>query len=309
MPELPEVERAKDLIRDEVVGRTIVEVNNVDDHKVIQGVDEPKELEKHLVGWKVTGVKRKGKYLVLELEEGGGNSPSSSDSNSASKQWITAHFGMTGSFLVKGLKPGIVYKSFDVDESSWPPRFWKVCVVFSDGTELSFVDARRFGRFKISRCDPMLSKPLCDLGPDALLEPPSCTELHNLLLQRKGAIKAVLLDQSFLSGIGNWVGDEILFQSSIHPEQPANTLTADQSRALHSAMEHVLVTATSANADSSKFPSSWLFHSRWTGKKATKVEGGKQVKFITVGGRTSAFVPSVQKKTGRADSKKRKSRS
>jgi len=308
MPELPEVEHAKGLIRDNVVGKTIVEVKNVDDAKVIQGVIDPKELKKHLVGRKVTGVRRKGKCLVLELDEGG-QTPSSS---SSSKQWITAHFGMTGSFLVKGLKP-TVYKSFDVDESSWPPRFWKVCVVFSDGTELSFVDARRFGRFKISQSDPMLSKPLCDLGPDALLEPPACAELHDLLLQRKGAIKAVLLDQSFLSGIGNWVGDEILFQSSIHPEQPAKTLTADQSRALHSAMDYVLSTAISANADSSKFPSSWLFHSRWTGKKSTKVEGGAAVKFVTVGGRTSAFVPSVQKKvvskTGKADSKKRKSRS
>merc|ERR1712241_1584249 len=281
MPELPEVEHARLLLSRHVLGKPIKAVTALDDTKPgdgkrDKGVD--KALKEALVGKQGRQVHRKGKYLTLELDQ---------------SSWVVAHFGMTGSFVVKGVKPG-TYKSFDVDEA-WPPRFWKVVLTLQGGKEDAFVDARRFARFTYWGKDPNVEKPLCDLGPDAYLEPPSLRGLHDQLSARRRPIKAMLLDQSFLSGIGNWVGDEILYQARIHPEQSSDSFSLDLAESLLGAMKDVLGTAVAAEADSSKFPSSWIFHSRWTGKKASKVEG-KAVKFITVGSRTTAFCPTLQKK-------------
>ena len=301
MPELPEVDHARALLEEHVLSKKVSRVEVIkDDTKVIQvqGGRSPKDLPRLLEGKVLKEVKRKGKYLWL---------------NFGKSCWVLAHFGMTGSFVVRGVQAPS-YKSFKVDEETWPPRFWKVVLAFSEkkkdqkDVELAFLDARRFGKFVFSESDPEKSPPISELGPDAFLEPPSVEELHEMLLKRKRAIKAVLLDQSFLSGIGNWVGDEILFHAKIHPEQPASSLTKEQVTRVHSEMGKVLSTACEVQADSSQFPSDWLFHSRWTGKKASKVNG-KAIKFITVGSRTTAFVPSVQKKTPTAaKTKKRKER-
>ena len=73
-------------------------------------------------------------------------------------------------------------------------------------------------------------------------------------------------------------------------------MSAAQVKALHLQIEEVLTVAVKSKADSALFPDSWLFHWRWIGKQASKMGDGKQIAFVTVGGRTSAFVPSVQKK-------------
>merc|ERR1712176_976385 len=117
-----------------------------------------------------------------------------------------------------------------------------------------------------------------------------------MLGKRKQAIKAVLLNQQFISGVGNWVADEILYQSKIHPEEKSDSFTKEMTAVLHESMRYVLETAVGVDAESSKFPSHWLFHYRWTGKKASKINNQLQVKFITVGSRTTAYVPSIQKK-------------
>ena len=279
MPELPEVEHARKLVVKYAKNKVIKQVRtNGNDTKVIQGT-EPGELGRVLCSRKVKQVHRKGKYLWIELDK---------------KPHVLAHFGMTGSFVVKGVKAA-EYKSFHVDEETWPPRFWKVCLVFDDGTELAFLDARRFGRFVV-KDDPAGTPPISDLGPDALLAPPSVEELRAMLGKRKQAIKAVLLNQQFISGVGNWVADEILYQSKIHPEEKSDSFTKEMTAVLHESMRYVLETAVGVDAESSKFPSHWLFHYRWTGKKASKINNQLQVKFITVGSRTTAYVPSIQKK-------------
>jgi formamidopyrimidine-DNA glycosylase len=282
MPELPEVEHARKLLVRNVKNKVITQVRTSgNDTKVIQGA-EPEQLHKVLCSRQVKEVHRKGKYLWVELDR---------------KPHVLAHFGMTGSFVVKGVKAA-EYKSFDVDEEKWPPRFWKVLLVFGDGTECAFLDARRFGRFVV-KDDPAGTAPISELGPDALLAPPSVEDLHAMLAKRRQAIKAVLLNQQFLSGIGNWVGDEILYQCKIHPEEKAEDFTIDMTRDLHEAMRYVVGTAVGVDAESSRFPPNWLFHARWTGKKASKTSNNQAVKFITVGSRTTAYVPSIQKKMGK----------
>ncbi|CAG8751190.1 25209_t:CDS:2, partial [Racocetra persica] len=107
---------------------------------------------------------------------------------------------------------------------------------------------------------------------------------------------ALLLNQSFSAGVGNWIADETLYQSRVHPAQYTNTLSDEQITALYENLIYVCQTAVEANADSSLFPSSWLFHYRWSkaNKAGAFMPDGEKILFDTVGGRTTAIVPSVQ---------------
>lgn len=95
--------------------------------------------------------------------------------------------------------------------------------------------------------------------------------------------------------------DEILYHSKIHPEQYSNTLTDEQIKQLHTSIDYVCTTSVGVLADSEQFPEEWLFKHRWgKGKKnqPSVLPNGNKIVFLTVGGRTSAVVPSVQRKTG-----------
>lgn len=138
------------------------------------------------------------------------------------------------------------------------------------------------------------------------LDMPTLDELRPLLLKRKAPIKAVLLDQNGpFCGLGNWLVDEILFQSTIHPSQRSNTLNETQLSELHKQIVEIINTAVKHNADHKLFPKSWLFNYRW-GKgrrehpRTFQLPDGSTatVTHLTVGGRTSAIVESVQKLLG-----------
>ncbi len=107
---------------------------------------------------------------------------------------------------------------------------------------------------------------------------------------------SVAMDQKVAAGIGNWIADECLYQSKVHPETLAKTLTTSKLGLIREKMSEIIIAACKANADADKFPKEWLFHSRW-GKVAGSMNGHR-IKFITVGGRTTAFVPGVPKKVG-----------
>lgn len=191
----------------------------------------------------------------------------------------------------------------------WPPKFTKFSFT-TDGTpavEGAFTDPRRFSRVRLLKC-PAASirsiSPLKENGPDPLIDAAILTPswLTTKLSTRHVPIKALLLDQSTISGVGNWVGDEVLYHAGIHPEQYSDTLSQAQVNTLHEKLMYVCQTAVGVLAASDKFPEEWLFKHRWNkGKKggeAGKMPGGEKIVWLTVGGRTSAVVPSKQKKTG-----------
>ena len=294
MPELPEVESARCLLEENCVGTTIVEVNATEsggharDGLFDDIVFDDKEssataVQKALAAKQVVAVRRKGKQLWLQLDR---------------PPHLLAHFGMTGAFVVKGIEAAS-YKEFKVHAEEWPPRFTKLELVFSDGARLAFCDPRRLGRLRL-RSDPVNQDPWHALAPDPLLEPVSVATAEAVLAKTAKPIKALLLDQSaFVSGVGNWVADEVLFQAGIHPEAGCNTLSPAQIQRLHGALMMVVNVAVGARAEASQFPDDWLFHYRWgKGKNGTKVPGarGGPITFITVGGRTSAVVVSRQRK-------------
>ena len=107
--------------------------------------------------------------------------------------------------------------------------------------------------------------------------------------------------QSCLSDADFEIRDELLYDARIHPEQYSNTLSDAQIQQLHNSLHYVCSLAVETKADSSKFPGTWLFKHRWgKGKKDSpnRLPNGEKIVFLTVGGRTSAVIPSVQKKTG-----------
>ena len=288
MPELPEVEAARRLLETHCRGQKLTGCSPVDPFDSIVFSDAEAcaaSVSAALLGKSIVAVHRKGKQLWLEL---------------SSPPHLLAHFGMTGAFVVEGVKP-LMYKEFKVHDEEWPPRFTKLELTFSSGTRLAFCDPRRLGRLRL-RSAPESQEPISALAPDPLLSPITAGTAKAALKRTGKTIKALLLDQSALvSGVGNWVADEILFQSGIHPEAPCNTLSDRQAECMHKSLLHIVTSAVAANAESSSFPDDWLFHYRWG--KGSKGGGGPvpgpkggAISFITVGGRTSAVVLSQQKK-------------
>ncbi|DBA81023.1 TPA: hypothetical protein ACH3X2_007229 [Trebouxia sp. C0005] len=245
--------------------------------QVIEGI-EPVKLQAALEGRTVKQAHRKGKHMWIEFDSG---------------PCLMLHFGMTGSLVVKGVKSH-QYMSFKVDGSDWPPKYWKVLLELDGDVSLAFSDARRFARVRLQE-DPASHEPVSLLGFDPVLSMPSLDDFSTSIKQQKRSLKALLLDQAFSAGIGNWVADEVLYQAKLYPEVKANALTDAQIEDLHKAIKHVPEAAVEAEADHERFPPGWLFHVRWNGKKKIPQLNGNAVDFLKVGGRTTAYVPAVQK--------------
>jgi formamidopyrimidine-DNA glycosylase len=117
--------------------------------------------------------------------------------------------------------------------------------------------------------------------------------LTGALSNRKTAIKAALLQQAVFAGVGNWIADEVLYQTRISPRRSCTDLTPKDIRSLHRTLLRILHRAIEAEADAARFPDTWLFHHRW-GKKAETTARGENIRFDTIGGRTTAWVPERQ---------------
>ncbi|KAG0503404.1 hypothetical protein HPP92_003476 [Vanilla planifolia] len=289
MPELPEVEAARRAIQEHCAGKKVRRCVVADDSKVIDGVS-PSELESALVGRTIIAALRKGKNLWLSLD---------------TPPFPSFQFGMSGAIYIKGVAVTKYKRSAVSEKDEWPSKFTKVFVELEDGIEFAFTDKRRFARVRLLQ-DPTLVPPISELGPDALLEPLEIDEFVDALSKKRLAIKAVLLDQSFISGIGNWIADEVLYQARLHPLQIASSLSRENCETLHQCINEVIHKAVDVGADSNQYSKNWIFHYRE--KKAGEAfVDGKPIEFITAGGRTSAIVPELQKLTESKPEKKAQS--
>ncbi|MEO0813780.1 MAG: DNA-formamidopyrimidine glycosylase, partial [Myxococcota bacterium] len=108
-------------------------------------------------------------------------------------------------------------------------------------------------------------------------------------------LKGLLLNQSFIAGVGNWIADEVLFQAQLDPRRSANSLSDGEARKLRAVLARVLDRAVKVDADETRFPAGWMFHRRWGKKDGQRTTRGDAVEFMTVAGRTTAWVPNVQK--------------
>jgi formamidopyrimidine-DNA glycosylase len=289
MPELPEVEAARLLLEGTCVGKRLGAVdcreqgggprNGLVDDIVLQSA--PKEFQA-LVGRTLRSVGRKGKQLWLDF--GGAT--------------LCLHFGMTGSLVVRGIA-AFRYQEFTVHDETWPPRFAKLCLSLGE-REVALADPRRLGRVSVTQAAPEDVEAIAKLAPDPLT--PQFVRADFVAGIRKSAapIKAVLLDQQRLvSGVGNWIADEVCFRAALRPDVAGTALTAEMADAIFDAVVGVCADACGCIRDQGQlngFPKGWLFHSRWgIGPDGTgALPDGRTIRTSTVGGRTTAVVPCAQ---------------
>ncbi len=277
MPELPEVEWGRKLAEGAAVGRRILRLDCADDPIVFEKVSR-RRIRAALLGRRVLAVHRRGKHLWFELD---------------ARPWPLFHFGMTGAFRVPDEEALPLASSAKTPDRSWPPKFTKIRFGFEGGGELAMTNARRLGRIRL-RDDPAAEPPISELGFDPLLDLPSVREFRRALRSRRSPVKAVLLDQSFAAGVGNWIADEVLYQARVDPRRRAADLADDDATRVRSALRSIVRRATSVDADKSRFPRTWLFHRRWGKAEQAKTPAGERIEFITVAGRTTAWVPARQ---------------
>lgn len=279
MPELPEVETVCRVMRKALVGRKVKCVEVAPDDIVVKG--PPEAIRTALEGQTVTGIGRKGKYWWIELDE---------------KPWVFGHLGMAGWIREIGAPTGRIreHGKLPLDDENGRPKFLKMLIETEDGHRVVFTDGRRLGRLWLSE-SPETDSRVKALGFDCLDDIPPAKELHALLVRRKAPLKAILLDQSVFAGVGNWVADEVLYHARLNPKRTGDTLKLAEVKRLREALHMVMHVAVDARADAEKYPADWLFSSRWGGKKGRTEINGQKIVRETVGGRTTAWVPKLQK--------------
>jgi formamidopyrimidine-DNA glycosylase len=206
MPELPEVETVKNDLTPYVIGRHITGLTlNWDGI-----VKEPsaKEFRERLIGRQITGLDRRAKYLLFKLDNG---------------DTLVAHLKMTGALLT--------------DPPEELNNYIRAIIHLEDGKNIFFRDPRKFARMRlVSDLTPVIGK----LGPEPLESDFTPQVLGKLLEKRKAPLKAVLLDQNLIAGLGNMYADEALFEAKINPTRPANSLTKAEIKRLFQAIRDVL---------------------------------------------------------------------
>ncbi len=265
MPELPEVETARRLAESALRGRRIVRARAAADPIVCSGVS-PGRFAAALGGRLVLAVRRRGKHLFLELDR---------------RPWPLFHLGMSGALRLSR-------------DGAPLPRFWKAAITAEGGERVVLTDPRRLGRIRLQE-RPEQEHPLASLGFDVLEGLPPVGELAARLARRAGPIKAVLLDQALFAGVGNWIADEALYQAGIDPRRPARGLTRPEIARLRARLLAIVRRAVDVGADDTRFPRTWLFHRRWGRREGARTARGERIVHLTVGGRTTAFVPSRQR--------------
>ena len=222
MPELPEVETIRRDLEKEVVGKKIktVEVTGL---RSIRRHPSKKPFIARLEGRKITGIDRRGKYLLLKLD-GGGVPPQ------VVGDVLVVHLGMSGQLLrAKGPKDNVM-------------KHTHVEITFTQGGQLRYIDPRTFGELFVATVDELLAAvpELAHLGFDPVDEVMSWQRFGDMLHNRKMKLKPLLMDQKFLAGIGNIYSDEILFAAGLRHDRSSESLSAQEIRRLYRGMVEVL---------------------------------------------------------------------
>ena len=203
MPELPEVETIRNELEPHVIGRTVKGLSFP-----WEGIVRQPSLEEfcaRLIGQRITGLGRRGKYLIFRL---------------SGRQALVIHLKMTGSLWLKE-----------------PEKFVRAIIHLDDGTNIYFRDPRKFGIMWLT--DDAKSVGV-KMGPEALGSDFTTKVLAEKLKKRTAPIKALLCDQGLVAGIGNMYADGALFAAKIHPMRAGGSLTKEKVKRLHEAIQEVL---------------------------------------------------------------------
>lgn len=227
MPELPEVETVRLQLRRVLIGKTIVGFSVF--KPTSNGID--KRLKRVAVGHSIVAIDRVGKLLIFKL-----------DGSGKTDKYILIHLKMTGQLLYtspKGDLMGGGHTLSATDIENLPGRHTRAAFHFQDGSHLYFNDLRRFGYIK-SANGSELAKTKARFGPEPIDPELDRAALVRALRQRKTFVKAALLDQTLLAGLGNIYVDEALFAVGVRPTRRANRLKKNEAEALIAAAADVL---------------------------------------------------------------------
>ncbi len=207
MPELPEVETVKNELLPYVIGRCITGITLFWEGIVKQPPVE--EFRSRIIGQKITGIERRGKYLLVSLN---------------SDDLLIMHLKMTGSLLVG-------------QNSSEPPKYTRAIIHLDRDTNIFFRDPRKFGMMRLVKDrDSVVGK----LGPEPLEAFFTPQLLAQRLAKRTAPMKALLCEQTLIAGIGSMYADEVLFTTGIHPLRSGGNLSQEEVERLHSAIRQIL---------------------------------------------------------------------
>jgi formamidopyrimidine-DNA glycosylase len=221
VPELPEVETIVADLRPHLVGRTILRAQLA--FPTIVRHPEPEEFVDAIVGLRIESVGRRGKYILLHLSH---------------DLLLVVHLGMTGQLRL-------------VDDSASLAKHTHVVLFLDDGRQLRYRDPRRFGRLLLGTESALLdARKMPRLGPEPIDPDFAADELYRRLRRRTAPLKAVLLDQKAIAGVGNIYADESLHRARLRPDRVAGTLSRRSAARLHESLRESLRTAI-ANRGSS----------------------------------------------------------
>jgi formamidopyrimidine-DNA glycosylase len=216
MPELPEVEVIRKDLEKEVIGKKIrkVEVRNTRNAmRIVRRHAKRKDFEAGLAGSRVTRVDRRGKYLLLYLDNG---------------NVLVIHLGMSGQLIRTKASAPLVNHTH-------------VVLHFVTGGHLRYIDPRSFGEMFVTEPRALGEvKELQNLGIDPLEQALTWQWFSNTLTERKVKMKALLMDQKFICGLGNIYSDEILFNAGIRFDRQSDTLSSQEVRRLYRAIQEIL---------------------------------------------------------------------
>ncbi len=205
MPELPEVETIRNELKPHLIGHKFTEIIIYDSKLILQPSIE--EFCRKLMGQTIADIRRRGKYLIINLANG---------------KSLVIHLRMTGALLLNSETAG---------------KHVRAVFKFDNGNCLTFFDVRRLGVMWLNKG---INYSIPELGPEPLSDDFSVDILAKRLKGRKAPIKAVLLDQSVIAGIGNMYADEALFNAGIHPMKTAGGLSSEETKKLHNAIVEVI---------------------------------------------------------------------
>jgi formamidopyrimidine-DNA glycosylase len=214
MPELPEVEVMRRDLEREIIGKRIKDVE-ADGMRSIRRHHNRKQFANKLVGKRITGVERRGKYILAKLDGG---------------EVLVIHLGMSGQLLrTKGTREAMT-------------KHTHVVITFTQGGQLRFVDPRTFGEMFVTELEGVEKEvtELAHLGIDPLEEPMSWDQFGRIVASKHMKLKTLLMDQKFVAGIGNIYSDEILFGAGLRWDRASDSLSAEEIRRLYRSMVETL---------------------------------------------------------------------
>ncbi len=295
MPELPEVETVRRQLEPGVLGLRIASVEVLDQRWTRP--EPPAAVERALSGRTIEAVDRRGKYLVVRLDDGSA---------------LVMHLRMTGNLLLRDPGAEAVADLMEAPRLGGPrlyearpeARHLRARIGFDDGSELWFTDARRFGHAAVLAGDELDAYFAARLGIEPLSEQLTPEGLLELAAGRRAPLKSFLLNQSGIAGIGNIYADEALFRARLHPLSPAGSMRIEHCEDLCEGIVEALRLGLDrggssiddyrdARGERGAMQEEFLVHTR-EGEPCVRCDG--TIRRIVVSGRSTYFCPGCQRR-------------